>query len=100
MNTSAQCWKQNAPQTGVSEGRILLSGRAATIPWVTLVPGPTGDAGGIPARPFYDRTASRATLPAASMRNQVLGKLTAKTAHSIAGSGVPIPSRGRTVSPE
>jgi hypothetical protein len=24
MNTVAQCWKQNAPQTGVSEGRILL----------------------------------------------------------------------------
>jgi hypothetical protein len=28
MNTSARSWKQNAPQTGVSEGRILLSGKS------------------------------------------------------------------------
>jgi hypothetical protein len=42
MNRSAQCWKQNAPQTGVSEGRILLSGKSGNHTVGELGCGPHG----------------------------------------------------------
>ena len=79
MNTLAQCWKQNAPQTGGSEGRLLL--------WQELQLS-VGEVGtGPPGRrwddhaPSHTRAVARATIISpASMRNHVLGKLTAKTA--------------------